>query len=267
MLASLATAAVALACIDITVNKDALGSIEVVNKGTPAIAAGDTLRDSAGNVAPLGVIVYNAGGEPISTGNVKFVATDTMDTSKTGGKRQSRVTVSTEGIVVARAGVTGTAKIYAVAEGRLQSALQSIEVVPKPESLATSSAARDTINYRTLAANPYDTSGAFAVRVAGPVALNVSKWLVNFSLLHAIDDTPVTDTSLYAIVTDEGRISTVDTTDASGIASRRVRFRGIPGTTLTDSVYLVASARLGKTQLPGSPKRLFVLVKLAAPTP
>ncbi len=263
-LAALGAAIGAIACIDITVDTKALGSVQVVNRGDSIVVAGDTLRNASGDVAPLDIKVFNAGGDVIAARSIQFVTIDTVRVVATDTPR-SRVSVTPNGLVVARSGVTGTAKLYVVVDSALQSVLQSIDVVPKPESLALSTALRDTINYRTRATDPYDTSGAVSVRVAAAASANVPKWVVTFSLEKASDSSPVNDTSLYAIVTDAGVVSNVARTDANGVASRRVRFKGIPGTTLIDSVYLVARARFRKAELRGSPKRVFLLVK-PAPT-
>lgn len=255
-IACLAAAAAAAACVDVSVNTEELGSVEVVNRGAPAVAAGDTLRDPSGVVAPLEVRVYDAGGDLMTDRHVQFLSGDTV------------ATVTAEGVVIARAGVTGTARIYAVVDSQLQSVVQSIEVVARPESLAFGSTlVRDTIEYRSLPADPTDTSAALAVRVASAGTINVPRWIVSFSLQRTADGTAITDTAIFALVTDQGRVSAIDTTDASGLASRRVRIRAIPGTTLIDSVTVVASARLTTQPLPGSPKQFVVLVRPRTATP
>lgn len=255
-IACLAAAAAAAACIDVSVNTEELGSVEVVNRGAPAVAAGDTLRDPSGAVSPLEVRVYDAGGNLMTDRPIQFLNGDTV------------ATVTAEGLVIARAGVTGTARIYAVVDSQLQSVVQAIEVVPRPESLAFSGAVvRDTIEYRSLAADPTDTSAALAVRVAAAGTANVPRWIVTFALQRTADGSAITDTTIFAIVTDQGRVSTADTTDASGLASRRVRIRAIPGTTLVDSVTVVASARHTAQPLPGSPKQFVVLVRPRTASP
>lgn len=255
-IACLTAAAAAAACIEVTVNTAELGSVEVVNRGAPAVAAGDTLRDAAGAVTPLQVIVYDAGGKVMPDRHVQFLNSDTV------------ATVTPAGLVIARAGVTGTARVYAVVDSQLQSLVQQIEVVPRPESLAVSgNVVRDTIEYRSLAADPTDTSAALAVRLASEGTANVARWIVTFALQRTADGSAITDTTIFAIVTDQGRVSTVDTTDANGLASRRVRIRAIPGTTLVDSVTVVASARQRGQEVTGSPKRFVVLVRPRAAPP
>ena len=255
-IACLTAAAAAAACIDVTVNTAELGSVEVVNRGAPAVAAGDTLRDPAGVAVPLQVIVYDAGGNVITDRHVQFLHSDTV------------ATVTAEGMVIARAGVTGTARVYAVVDSQLQSVVQQIEVVPRPESLAVSgNVVRDTIDYRSLPADPTDTSAALTVRLASAGTVNVARWIVTFALQRTADGSAITDTTIFALVTDQGRVSTVDTTDANGLASRRVRIRAIPGTTLVDSVTVVANALYRGQPVTGSPKQFFVLARPRPATP
>lgn len=263
-LASLLVAATAIACIDITVDTKALGSVEVVSKRDSVVVAGDTLRDTSGAISPLKVQVYNAGGDVIQPRSVQFVAVDTVRLVATDSPR-SRVTISPTGVVVARAGTTGQAKMYVVVDSTLQSTPQTVTVVPKPDSLVLSTAARDTINYRTLATNPFDTSGPATFHIATSSTTSVQNWLITFFLQKASDGTAV-DTSLFAITIDTAVSRPTARTDGSGNVTRQVRFKGIPGTTLIDSVYLIAHARYKGAELPGSPKRVFILVKPAPPT-
>lgn len=258
VLAVLATT-MAAACVELTVDTSELGAIEMVPPASPSIVAGDTLRDAAGVVAPLQVRVYSAGGDLLTDREIRFVSTDTL------------VSVDDAGFVVARESVRGIARVYATVDSRLQSIPLAIEVVAPPESLVANTPDRllhDTITYQSRPVVIDDTSMALAVRVraGGSDVVGVPQWIVRYALEYQGQVLAPSDTAVFAVVEVVGsvaRVMPVDTTDASGIASRRLRVRITPGTILDDSVTIRASATLRGAPLQGSPVEFMVRVRPA----
>jgi hypothetical protein len=70
-----------------------------------------------------------------------------------------------------------------------------------------------------------------------------------------------TDTLLARLVNESGAASRVDTTDANGIASRRIRLNPAKLTALTDSIIVNASVKYRGANIRGSPVRLVLKVK------
>ena len=83
----------------------------------------------------------------------------------------------------------------------------------------------------------------------------VSSYLVSFRIVSPAD------TLLFRLVDERGVRSSLDTTDASGIATRRIRLDVARLTSLTDSVIVQASVKYRGTNVRGSPARLVLKVK------
>jgi hypothetical protein len=85
---------------------------------------------------------------------------------------------------------------------------------------------------------------------------------VNFRLRYKGNDVAPTDTTLAFLTNESGRVSAVDTTDAGGTASRKIRFKVIPGQVPSlDSLIVTAEAQYKGAPLPGAPVRMVVRVK------
>jgi hypothetical protein len=69
------------------------------------------------------------------------------------------------------------------------------------------------------------------------------------------------DTAFARLVNDAGARSSIDTTDAAGIAKRRVKLDVTRLTSLTDSVIVQATVKYRGVNVRGSPARLVLKVK------
>lgn len=247
-LASVVLAAVfASSCIELSVDPKAIASIEFVAPANPSIVIGDSLADSLGGTAHLRARVFTADGDEVTDAPIYFVSTDTL------------IRVVSGDIVVANPDTLGTSKLYAVS-GSLQSASRSLTIVRRPDSLAFNGQGPDTIAVRVPSAGTaIDTSKSVAVTVrSGTNAVATVR--VKFELLRGGTPLAPDDTVTYALVTTGARLSTVDTTDASGIASRVVRVRAVSGTpVVADTLEVQASVSVGGTLL-NKPVRRTVLI-------
>jgi len=244
-----AASALSAACTDIDTGPNVAASIEFTALPFPAVVAGDTLRDTSGVASPLRALVFNSDNEVIIDATVSYAALDTV----------VRVDSAT-GTVVAAAAADRNARIIAYI-GSLQSQPLSLSVVPRPDSLARSGTI-DTLRYSVIDTTQ-NLSGEFAVRVlnrvAGGAAAAVRDWIVTFTL-----QTPA-DSTRARIVTANERPSTVDTTSADGIASRKVRLFPAGLTSARDSIVVLARVRYRGAQIAGSPLRLVLPVQPRVP--
>jgi hypothetical protein len=237
----------AVACIDLTVDPDAVGSIEFPPLPAPSVISGDTLRDTTGAPFPLAAIVYAANGDVLSDRPVTFLSTDTLTHIKDGG------------IVIGDTLTFGStnfvSRLVASVEG-LQSLVRNLAVVPRPDTVVRQGPAVDTIAY-SLPAQAADTSMRLSVMLRSYRATDtipVPSVVVTYRLMtFAGASVPATDTTrAFFMVDDAGRITTIDTT-VSGEASRRLRFRINQGQAAVDSIQVLAEVRRGRQFVPGSP--------------
>jgi hypothetical protein len=84
----------------------------------------------------------------------------------------------------------------------------------------------------------------------------VKSYIVSFAIVAQ------SNPQLGELVNDAGNASVVDTTDASGIAGRRIRVRLLFLTSApVDSIVVNATAKYRGVQVNGSPVRLVLLLK------
>jgi hypothetical protein len=242
----LATAGLVAACVDFSVDPNEVAAIEFAPFPTPMVIQGDTLRNAAGTRYQLDVKVYTSDGKLATGRRVTFLTADTL----------SRVTAAN--FLVANSGLlfgptTLNSRVVA-SVGGLQSVVRQVAVVPRPTTFARQgTATRDTIAYRSPG-TAADTSMALQVRVGAETngTTPVPSYLVGFRLLNfAGAAIPATDTTrAFFLVADDGRVTTSDTTDGSGIAHRRLRFRIRAGQAAVDSIRIVAEIRLPRQTFP-----------------
>lgn len=246
LLAGLCAAVGAAACIELGVDPAAIGSIEFVAPSNPSIIRRDTLRDTTGAPERLRARVYSAGGDELTDVPVAFVNTDSLVTIRDGN------------LVVSTRDTSGTARIYASAGG-LQSIVRTFDIIRRPDSIAAS-VASDTVLYRvptTGTSVDTSTSVSFVVRSGSATVAQVR---VSFQLLRRGIPLAANDTGTYALVRAGGRVSFVDTTDASGVSQRTFRLRTVAGTVIRDTIVVRANVSLGGQPLKGAPAQMQVVI-------
>jgi hypothetical protein len=149
--------------------------------------------------------------------------------------------------------------------------IKSVVVTTKPDSMDREGLTAPSVFTTTLldtgrvgAASNTSTSLNATVRhlVTATTTNPVNAWPVRFELLSPANPTNDTTKSVY-LVDDQGRASTLDTTDASGLAGRKVRVRAaqFPAAGVTDSVIVRATATYRGVVLKGAPVRIALPVK------
>lgn len=231
----------AMGCTKIPTDANSVLSLAVDSLPAPAVVLGDTLRDSTGRAAPLHATVFNFQGSVISNAPLRFQALD------------RGVTVdSVTGFAIGDSLRQTPARVL-IRVGGLQ-AIRTLEVTLRPDTVAPKNG-RDSLAY-SLTDTTKNFSPALSVEVLHFPTLNgVKSYIVGFTVVSP------TDTSLARLVNESGAASHIDTTDASGIASRRIRLNPAKLIALTDSIIVNASVKYRGAHIRGSPVRLVLKVK------
>jgi hypothetical protein len=236
---------IAVACTDISGSSTSVLSIQFDTLSAPSVVVGDTLRDTTGAVIRPVVHAFNFQGEEIIPAPVFFLSPD------------SGITVdSATGIVVGDSLRSTPARIVATV-GILQ-AIQNVDVTLRPD-LVQAVNALDSLQY-SLLDTTLNVSSQLQVKLTHGVAPNdssVKSYIVSFAIVAQ------SNPQLGELVNDAGKPSVVDTTDASGIAGRKIRLHPLflSSGTAVDSIVVNATAKYRGTQVNGSPVRLVLLLK------
>lgn len=239
---SMLACAMALACVEIPTGEDDLLSFQFDPLASPSVVVGDSLRDSLGVATPLSITAFSYDGAPVSGVQARFRALDT------------RVRVdSVTGFVIGDS-VGTTARIVAAVDD--VAGLILLPVVLRPDTVVGSND-RDSLSY-SLTDTAANVSNAIGVRVLhGPAAADsaVTSFRVTFDILSPAD------TAAARLVDASGRRSNADTTDASGIAARRVKVDVSRLVAVIDSVIVNASVKYRGAHVRGSPMRLVLKLR------
>jgi hypothetical protein len=218
LLGAIVAAAAVYACSEVGTDPDVPVAIEIVPPILPAIAEGDTLRDTLGTVQPVLVRVLNSQNQVIPDAPVRFFSI-----------RNDSSVIEVDSITGAVAGLrVGEADVVARVNG-LQSIRLTMRVTPAPDTVAPASALVDSVLY----AIADDTARKLEVTVlnrtttvsGGDTIVPVPFWRVRYTIVDPPDLATNTDTTrVYIAHESSNRLSRVDTTDASGVARRRLRF-------------------------------------------
>ena len=233
----------AIGCTEISSSSTAVLSIQFDSLGAPSVVVGDTLRDTTGAVVRPKVHVFNFKGVEIVPAPVYCLSPD------------SGVTVdSATGVMVADSLRSTPARIIATV-GTLQ-AVQKVDVTLSPDLIQAVNGL-DTLQY-SLADSTLNVSTQLQVKLthAAPNDSAVKSYIVSFAIVAQ------SNPQLGELVNDAGKASVVDTTDATGIAGRKLRVRPVFLTSApVDSIVVNATAKYRGVQVKGSPVRLVLLLK------
>jgi hypothetical protein len=253
--AIVATAAV-YACSEVGTDPEVPVAIEILPPILPAIAEGDTLRDTLGAVQPVVVRVLNSQNQPIPDAPVRFFSIR----NDPGIIRVDSVTGTVEGLRV------GEADVIARVNG-LQSIRLTMRVTPAPDTVVPVSPLVDSVLYGIAD----DTARALEVTVSKRTTVSgrdttllVPFWRVRYTIVDPPDLATNTDTTRVYIANASNRLSRVDTTDASGDASRRLRFPLSVVSDLTRRTFVTEVVVLAAdgSQLPGSPLLFTTVIRV-----
>ena len=237
----ISAAIVIAACFEVPTDANEVLSIQFNPLASPSVVVGDSLRDSLGVIQPLSITAFNYSGAEVEDPQVTFSSVER-------GIRVDSVT----GIV---AGDSARSAARVVATVRGLSISVPIAVVLKPDTVLDANA-RDSLSYSVLdSANISVPIGVKVVRTTAADTTAVPSYFVSFRIVSPVD------TAFAKLVTETSARSTLDTTDAAGVASRRVRIDVARLTSAVDSVIVQAFVRYRGVNVRGSPARLVLKVK------
>jgi len=234
-------------CTEIPTSESAVLSLTIDSLPAPAVVLGDSLRDTTGRAVPVSATVYNFQGGIVSNPPLRFQALDR-------GIHVDSVT----GFLVGDS-IRDTPARVAISVDGLQ-ATRLVDITLRPDTVFPVKEL-DSLLY-SLVDTTKNLSPALAVRTLNsPTSLNspVKSYIVSFAVASPAD--PL----LALLVNDAGKESRVDTTDANGEASRKIRLTPARLTALTDSIIVLATVKYHGTHVRGSPARIVLKVKPGAP--
>ena len=218
-----------IACREIPAPAGGVFSLSPVRLPSPGVVAGDTMRDSTGNVAPLVVIAYGLDGEPLpQQPPFTFIVADTG--------------AHFDGALLIGDSVGVTVKVLG-SVGKLQSQQASVFVTVEPDTLIPADSVIRRVTYSLVNGDTVATSSDLAVLVRhlSPVPSGVQAVIVNYTIDRA---PPGNGTGPTAVLMNGNVRSARDTTDNTGRAARTVRLRllALGAPTGTDTVEVSATA-------------------------
>lgn len=220
-----------VSCTEVPSPDNGVASLSRVQRPSPGLVVGDTMRDSTGVVAPLRVIAYGLDDEPLATQpSASFVTLN--GNAHLAGSLLIGDTVGTVRIV----GIVGS----------LQTNVDTVPVTLRPDTLVES----DSIVHRVKYTAGSDTVARSAelgtiVQHLAPTS-GVQAVVVKYSITKA----PQGTTTPTAALVNFNSLSDRDTSDATGRASRaaRLRLSALNSTSTSDTVMVNATATYrGKT--------------------
>lgn len=235
------------ACSEVGTDPEVPVAIEIDPPMLPAIAEGDSLRDTLGGVATLTARALNSRNEVIAGAPIRFYAL-----------RNDSAIIAVDSLTGRVAGLrVGSADVVAQVGG-FQSVRLPVRVTANADTVYAFSPLVDSVLYPLAD----DTARALRVEVARrdtvggrDTLLLVPFWRVRYTIIDPPDLATNTDTTRVYMANDANRLSRVDTTDAATGASRRIRFPigVVSDTTRRTFVTEVVVMRPDGTPLPGSP--------------
>lgn len=258
--AVIAATGIGTACSEVGLGPNEAAAIELDPFPSPSVVVGDTLRNIDGIATPVRARVFNVRGDVIDDATPRYLYADFNIDS-------ALAIDSATGIVVAKKLVSGDKRIAARIGGSLQ-VLRGIRIVTRPDSVDGTSLTNilgtslpDT-GRRGLDSNSTKSLAVTVRHIEVGAVTGVRSWPVRFELLTPANPTNDTMAAAY-LVDDQGRASTIDTTDDSGVAGRRVRVRALqfPVGAAVESLVVRATVTYKGKPLKGSPVRLTAPVR------
>ena len=247
-----AAAAVALlSCGEVPTLEQGIAYYTPVLLPLPAVAAGDTLRDSEGHAARLRVRAFGRDSQEITGLEVTFVPTTLP----------ADVTIDTAGFLVAR-DTLRSVQIVGQIEHRLQTSAATLQIVPEPSAIGRGDDGTADSAYAVPAikALPVVVTGVYR-----GVTTPVNGIIVRFHIDSVQPAGLPPGSAILALTTGGGvlrpdSLSAVDTTKSAGNASRSVL---VPAGSAVKRVFISASANRLRTGQPleGSPLRFTLELK------
>jgi len=228
-------------CVKISDNSDAVLSLEFEPLSSPSVVLGDSLRDTTGTLAAPTVRAFNYRGEEIVSPPIRFHAPD------------PGISIDSITGVISGDSLRTTPVRVVASVGSLQ-ALQLLDITLRPDAVSALDG-RDTLQYSLLdtTVNISDVLTVKLIHGQPPLDSAVRSYVISFAVVSG-------GNPLFAELVNGGKASTIDTTDAGGVAGRAVRIRPIYLSAPVDSVIVNATVKFRGTPISGSPVRLVLVL-------
>ena len=213
-----------VSCTEVPAPEGGVASISNIQRPSPGLVVGDTMRDSTGLVAPLRVIAFGLDDAPITPQPTpSFVLLDTTAHLSGGLLIGDRV---------------GTVRVVGVV-GSVQTRVDTIPVTLLPDTLVRADSNLHRVSY-ALAGDTVVHSAELGVLAQHllPTTSGVQAVVVKYTITKA----PTGTSSPTVVLVSGNRISDRDTTDVTGRASRVARLRLNAINSFADTVMLNATA-------------------------
>ena len=213
------------------------------------------MRDSNGVVQPITVVAFDANGFPTSA-DLRLFITDTFRFAR----------IAADKFLIGDS--LGTTRLVGQI-GNVQTQVASIPVTLAPAKIVRTGNLADTLS-PALGADSASTISArpVSVRVLSTNDSATVGWIVRYRIIQAPEPRNPTQPAAF-IVASDGRLSSVDTTDQSGTASRDVvvianfiNDGDVRAGNKIDSVVVSVSARYKGAPVPGSPLIVSVPIRV-----
>ena len=220
---------VVLSCGDVPTFPDGIAFISPIELPSIAVAAGDQLRDSLGNPAPLRVRAFDQNGQVVAGVSPTFLISPV----------DNGIRIDANGVLTASDSIRPVHLVARIGD-RLQTTDTVIYVVPRPDQIV-GAATTDS-----LVGAP--AKGTLQVTVSGTRGSTRSptRGIVVRYQIVAVNGSPTIDSLRVFLVDDandplrNSATTAIDTTDATGVATRYVT---VSDTTGIRSVEIRATAR------------------------
>lgn len=220
---------VVLSCGDVPTLANGIAYVSAIDLPSIAVGAGDQLRDSAGNPAPLRVRAYDKDDQLVPGVSATFLVSPV----------DAGIRIDAKGFLTASDSVR-TVRVVARVGDRLQTAEALLYVVPAPDQIvgaATTDSLPGAPAKGTLQVTVSGTRGSTRLPTQGIV--------VQYQLIKVNGSTTIDSTRVFLVddANNPLRNSTttaIDTTDATGVARR---FVTVSDTTGIRTIEIRATAR------------------------
>lgn len=271
------------ACTAVPSDPNTPFSIEFKGAASPSVVLGDTLFDSLGIATPLRARVFNSKGDEIVGAHVTYHVIaydpDSVGPANPGNRDSVPLTVdSASGFVLGKTAplfVGKHARVYAQA-GKLQSDTVGVTATRRADTLIAGGTITDTLSFLNADETPLSPALTALLRHTSDAPLTaadsaVPSYLVSFQIVQPAGG----DTSYVMLANGNKKRSQLDTTDATGAASRQVRIRraNFPFAKAADStgfvsdtvIVVVSAYRAHREAVPGSGAQIYLVIKSRKP--
>lgn len=250
------------ACTDVGTSPTTPVSLAFDTLPSPSVVFGDTLRDINGVATKLTGHAYNSDGREIPNADIEYFSSDTKAAHVTADDYLIAGTDTAKKTLTLKAQVD-----------RIPSALaRTVEVTWRPDSVdrgATAIDKEDTLYYAAGDTGVKLLQSSLSVRVLSRYVPDTTKtdtltrfvksWLVRYRVLSPVGADSTQADSL--VTNDNGVRASIDTTDGSGVAARKIRIRLAAGHTMPESVVVEARVRYKGVDVRGAPIRFVVRIR------